>query len=49
MLFRSGEKVDLAAKYPDRVRDMLALRELFITEGRTTNGPAQRNDVPVRR
>lgn len=44
-----GEKVDLAAKYPDRVRDMLALRELFITEGRTTNGPAQRNDVPVRR
>lgn len=44
-----GEKSDLAEKHPERVRDMLALRERFITEGRTTAGTPQRNDVTVRR
>jgi arylsulfatase A-like enzyme len=44
-----GERIDLAEKHPERVRDMLALRERFITEGRTTAGTPQRNDVPVRR
>ncbi len=44
-----AEKHDLAAKHPERVQAMLALRERFITAGRTTPGPPQRNDVPVRR
>jgi hypothetical protein len=44
-----GEKNDLAARHPERVRSMLALRERLIAEGRSTPGPRQPNDVPVKR
>ena len=44
-----AERTDLAEKHPERVREMLALRERFISEGRTTAGAPTRNDVPVRR
>lgn len=44
-----AEKNDLAARYPERVRAMLATRERLISEGRSTPGPRQANDVPVRR
>ena len=36
------------ADEPERVRELTALLERFVTEGRSTPGPKQANDVPVR-
>jgi arylsulfatase A len=44
-----GEQQDLAAREPARVQAMLAVREQLITDGRSTPGAPQKNDVPVRR
>jgi arylsulfatase A-like enzyme len=44
-----AEENDLAAKHPERVQAMLALRNRLIDEGRSTPGPRQPNDVPVKR
>lgn len=44
-----AEKTDLAARHPERVQTMLAVRNRLIDEGRSTPGPRQRNDVPVKR
>jgi hypothetical protein len=44
-----GEKQNLAAREPGRVAEMKALLEKIIRDGRSTPGPRQRNDVPVRR
>jgi arylsulfatase A-like enzyme len=42
-----GETKNLYAVHPDIVREMTALLEKLVTAGRSTPGPAQRNDVPV--
>jgi arylsulfatase A-like enzyme len=44
-----GETKNLAAAQPERVAQMKALLEKLITDGRTTPGAAQKNDVAVRR
>ncbi len=44
-----GETKNLAAAHPQRVAAMLALREQLITDGRSTPGARQKNDVPVKR
>jgi arylsulfatase A-like enzyme len=44
-----GEAADLAAAQPERVKEMLALREKLISDGRSTPGEPQKNDVAVRR
>ncbi|MCR4415436.1 MAG: arylsulfatase [Thermoguttaceae bacterium] len=44
-----GETKDLAAEQPERVAQMRALLEKLITDGRSTPGRKQRNDVAVRR
>jgi arylsulfatase A-like enzyme len=44
-----AEREDLSARHPDRVQAMLAARERLIVDGRSTPGPAQTNDVPVKR
>ncbi|MEO6741971.1 MAG: arylsulfatase [Chthoniobacteraceae bacterium] len=44
-----GETKNLAAAQPERVEKMKALLEKLITDGRSTPGAAQRNDVEVRR
>ena len=44
-----GEKQNLAAAHPDRVTQMQALLEKLITDGRSTPGAKQQNDVEVRR
>jgi len=44
-----GETTNLAADQPERVAQMQALLEKIITQGRSTPGPAQKNDVKVRR
>lgn len=44
-----GEKHNLAAQEPGRVMEMKALLEKIIRDGRSTPGPRQPNDVPVRR
>lgn len=44
-----GETNNLAAQQPSRVSEMKALLEQLITRGRSTPGPAQANDVKVRR
>jgi len=44
-----GETKNLAAAQPERVEKMKALLEKLITEGRSTPGAAQKNDVPVKR
>ncbi len=44
-----GETKNLAAREPERVKRMKALLERLITEGRSTPGSAQKNDVEVRR
>lgn len=44
-----GETADLAAAQPERVAELLALREKLIEDGRSTPGALQKNDVPVRR
>ena len=44
-----GETTNLAEREPQRVRDMQLLLERLIADGRSTPGPAARNDVDVRR
>jgi arylsulfatase A-like enzyme len=44
-----SESKDLAAEHPERVKEMSALLEKIITEGRSTPGAPQKNDVEVRR
>ncbi|MGQ9504627.1 MAG: sulfatase family protein [Thermogutta sp.] len=44
-----GETTNLAGRHPERVEAMKALLEHLIEEGRSTPGPRQRNDVPVKR
>jgi arylsulfatase A-like enzyme len=44
-----GETNNLAAAMPDKVAEMKALLEKLITEGRSTPGIAQKNDVEVKR
>ena len=44
-----GEHENLAAAQPERVTEMKALLEKLITDGRTTPGSPQKNDVDVRR
>jgi arylsulfatase A-like enzyme len=42
-----GETTNLHAKHPERVAELTALMEELVTKGRSTPGPAQKNDVPV--
>ncbi len=42
-----GEQRNLADKKPDLVKEMLALMDKLVTEGRSTPGAKQANDVPV--
>ena len=44
-----GETRNLAAEQPERVTQMKALLEKLITDGRSTPGAPQKNDVEVRR
>ena len=44
-----GEMTNLAAEKPELVADMRTLMEKLITDGRSTPGARQRNDVEVRR
>lgn len=44
-----GETKNLAAQEPQRVGEMKALLEKIITQGRSTPGEPQKNDVTVRR
>ncbi len=44
-----SETLNLAGEKPERVTEMKALLEKLITDGRSTPGPAQKNDVEVRR
>jgi arylsulfatase A-like enzyme len=42
-----GETNNLAASMPEKVADMKALLEKLITDGRSTPGEPQKNDVEV--
>lgn len=42
-----GETKNLAAAMPEKVEEMKKLLEKLITDGRSTPGPAQKNDVKV--
>ncbi|MCL4194098.1 MAG: arylsulfatase [Thermoguttaceae bacterium] len=44
-----GERKNLAGQQPERVSQMKALMEKLITDGRSTPGPKQKNDVVGRR
>lgn len=44
-----GETKNLAAVMPEKVAEMKALLEKLITDGRSTPGKAQKNDVEVKR
>lgn len=44
-----GETKNLAGEIPDRVSEMKSLMEKLITDGRSTPGPKQENDVEVKR
>lgn len=44
-----GETTNLAAEKPELVAEMRALMEKLITDGRSTPGTKQKNDVEVRR
>ena len=44
-----GESRNLAGEQPERVQVMQKQLEQIVTQGRSTPGPAQRNDVEVRR
>ena len=44
-----GETTNLAAQQPQRVAELKALLATLILRGRSTPGPAQKNDVEVRR
>jgi arylsulfatase A-like enzyme len=42
-----GEQRNLAADHPQRVAELTRLFDQLIADGRSTPGPAQKNDVPV--
>ncbi len=42
-----GETRNLHGEHPEIVEEMTALMEKLVDEGRSTPGPAQKNDVPV--
>jgi arylsulfatase A-like enzyme len=42
-----GEQQNLAGEEPQRVAEMTALMDRLVTQGRSTAGPGQKNDVPV--
>jgi arylsulfatase A-like enzyme len=42
-----GETTNLAEENPEKVEEMKALMEQIITNGRSTPGPRQSNDVSV--
>jgi len=42
-----GEKQNLHAAHPAKVREMLALLKQLVADGRSTPGATQKNDVPV--
>ena len=42
-----GEKLNVQAAHPGRVKDMAALLRQLVAEGRSTPGPRQENDLPV--
>lgn len=42
-----GEKDNLQARHPARVRQMVARLKQFVADGRSTPGPVQANDAPV--
>jgi len=44
-----GETKNLAGEMPERVEEMRSLMEKLITDGRSTPGPKQENDVEVNR
>ena len=44
-----GETKNLAAAMPDKVAEIKVLLEKLITDARSTPGPAQKNDVEVKR
>ena len=44
-----GEAKNLAVTMPEKVVEMKALLEKVITDGRSTPGAAQKNDVEVKR
>ena len=44
-----SESKNVAGKFPERVAEMQATLEKLITEGRSTSGKIQQNDVKVRR
>jgi len=44
-----GETKNLAAAMPEKVAEMKAILEKLITDGRSTPGPTQKNDVEVKR
>lgn len=44
-----GENKNLAATMPEKVAEMKALLEKLITDGRSTPGAVQKNDVEVTR
>ena len=44
-----GETRNLANKHPEKLAEMIELLENLIANGRSTPGPKQANDVPVRR
>ena len=43
----SGETKNLEAEHPDTVKRLLAKLEQFVSNGRSTPGAAQKNDVPI--
>ena len=43
-----GEQINLYARHPDRVEKMIQLVQEIVERGRSTPGPRQPNDVPVR-
>ena len=42
-----GEKTNVQAEHPERVKAMVALLKELVADGRSTPGPKQSNDVPV--
>lgn len=42
-----GEKNNLVGKHPEKVKDLLALIESYVKQGRSTPGAPQKNDVPI--
>jgi arylsulfatase A-like enzyme len=42
-----GETKNLAGEFPERISEMKSLMEKLITDGRSSKGPKQQNDVDV--